>query len=112
MYYDESRSIYFVDTLSTPTNLTAIVTCHQLHLSWTQPDDLLEGYSIHNYTVVINNTSCVTNDTSISISITDAELSINEEYNVSITPSYCRGEGMTAYTTVVIANSELNTYMV
>ncbi len=81
---------------------------NQLHLSWTQPDDLLEGYTIHYYAVVINNTSYFTNNTNIDISITDAELAINGVYNVSVTPSYCRGLGVTAYTTVVIASSELN----
>ena len=97
------------DNLSPPTNLSAIVMCdYQLHLSWTQPNNLLEGYSIDNYAIVINGRSYFTKDTRIAISITDAELTINEEYNVSVTPSYCRGLGMTAYTTVVIANSELN----
>ncbi len=94
-----------VVTLSAPTNLAAIVTCNQFQLSWTQPGDLLEGYSIHNYTV---GKIYAANDTIISINSTDAELAINGVYNVSVTPSYCRGEGMTAYTTVVIANSELN----
>ena len=94
--------------LSAPTNLNAIVTCDQLQLSWTQPNNLLEGYSIDNYVIVINGRSYFTNDTSIAISITDAELAINGEYTVSVTPSYCRGEGMTANTTVVIATSELD----
>ena len=84
------------------------MTWDQLYLSWTQPNNLLEGYSIDNYAIVINGRSYFTNDTRIAISITDAELAINGEYNVSVNPSYCRGEGMTANATVVIANSELN----
>ena len=84
------------------------MTWDQLYLSWTQPNNLLEGYSIDNYAIVINSRSYFTNGTSIAISITDTELAINGEYNVSVTPSYCRGEGMTANATVVIANSEFN----